>query len=59
MVPFEGAACRVGRSRFLQPLLPEYSVFRAPFLQSPIPGQRATLPVLMTETRMLVNFADH
>lgn len=40
-------------------LLSDHIVFRSPFVQSPIPGRMATLPVLTTVARIFENFRYH
>src|SRR4051794_15393212 len=48
-----------GNQDLLAPLLAEHIVFRSPFVQSPIPGRRATLLVLTTVVRIFENFCYH
>jgi hypothetical protein len=43
----------------LASLLSEHIVFRSPFVQSPIPGRKATLLVLTTVVRIFENFRYH
>ena len=43
----------------LASLLSEHIVFRSPFVQSPIPGRKATLLVLTTVVQIFENFRYH
>jgi hypothetical protein len=48
-----------GDSEILRPLLADHIVFRAPIVQSPIPGRAATLLVLTTVAQIFENFSYH
>ena len=48
-----------GDRDLLASLLYEHIVFRSPFVQSPIPGRTATLPVLTTVVQIFENFRYH